>query len=80
MKKFILKSVYFVDANGIIQVKLLPEDVLIQEFIAYNFELEIKSDIESQVNELLIEYTPVMFEKFQSLESVPEFLKTQYEL
>ena len=80
MKKFIVKSFYFVDLNGMIQVKLTPEDVLIENYLAFNFELSNKSDIDTQIQELITEFTPIMFDKFQELESIPDFIKTQYEL
>ena len=80
MKKFIVKSFYFVDLNEIIQVKLTPEDVLIENYLAFNLELSNKLDIDTQIQELITEFTPIMFEKFQELESIPDFIKTQYEL
>jgi len=80
MKKFILKSIYFVDANGIVQVKLLPDDLMIENYLAYNFELTNRSDIDLQIQDLIQEYTPIIFEKFQEMEMVPEFIKSQFEL
>lgn len=80
MKKFIVKSFYFVDLNEIIQVKLTPKDVLIENYLAFNLELSNKLDIDTQIQELITEFTPIMFEKFQELESIPDFIKTQYEL
>lgn len=80
MKKFIIKSFYFVDLNGIIQVKLTPEDVQIENYLAYNFQLDNKLNIEIQIQELVMEFTPIMFDKFQNMDSVPEFIKSQYEL
>jgi hypothetical protein len=80
MKKFILKSIYYVDENTVVNLKLIPEDILIQNYLAYNFQLENKLNIEVQIQELILEFTPVMFNKFQELDAVPEFIKNQYEL
>lgn len=80
MKKFTLKSIYYVDENTVVYLKLTPEDILIENYLAYNFQLENKLNIEIQIQELILEFTPVMFNKFQELDSVPEFIKSQYEL
>lgn len=80
MKKFILTSSYFIDLNGIVQVKLFPEDLIIRDFLASNHELTNRADIDGQILLLIQEMTPILFAKFQELESVTEFIKSQYEL
>lgn len=80
MKKFILKSNYNIDLNGIVQVKLFPEDLIIQEFLASNHELTNRSDIDGQIALLIDEMTPILFEKFQESESIPQFIKDEFEL
>jgi len=80
MKKFILKSIYYIDENSVIYLKLIPEDILIQNYLAYNFELANRSDIDLQIQDLIEEFTPIIFDKFQEMEMVPEFIKNQYEL
>ena len=80
MKKFILTSNYNIDLNGIVQVKLFPQDLQIQDFLASNHELTNRSDIDGQIAELIDEMTPILFEKFKELESVPQFIKDEFEL
>lgn len=80
MKKFILISDYKVDLNGIVQVKLFPEDLMIQDFLASNHELTNRSDIDGQIALLIEEMTPILFEKFKDLESIPQFIKDEFEL
>lgn len=80
MKKFILKSSYYVDNNFIIYVKLFPDDIFIENLIASNHELTNRSDIDGQIVLLIQEMTPILFERFQELESVPQFIKDEFEL
>ena len=80
MKKFELKSSYYVDENGVVYITLLPNDISIEKYLASNHELKNRADIDSQITLLIDEMTPILFEKFQDLESVPQFIKDEFEL
>jgi hypothetical protein len=80
MKKFILKSNYIVSINGDIQLKLSPDDIVIQDLLASNHQLDSKVEINTQIDSLILEMTPILFERFQDMEGVSQILKDQYEL
>lgn len=80
MKKFTLQSSYYVDENSVIYVQLKPTDIFIENFIASNHELVSKADITSQIEELIAEMTPILYYKFQDMDSISLDLKNQYEL
>jgi hypothetical protein len=80
MKKFILQSSYFIDNSTIVFVKLFPEDPVISLYLASNHELASKLDIDLQIEDLKVEMTPILFNTFQELDSVPQSVKDQYEL
>ena len=80
MKKFELKSSYYIDENQVVYVTLKPIDVLIEDYLASNHELINKSDIQVQIDELINQMTPILFEKFQDLECVNNDIKSQFVL
>lgn len=80
MKKFELKSYSYIDENQVVYITLKPIDALIEDYLASNHELVNKSDIQVQIDELINEMTPILFEKFQNLESVNNDIKSQFVL
>ncbi len=80
MKKFILNSTYYIDENGFINLCLRPDDLEIKDLIASNFTLISKADIETQISDLKIEMTPIMFENFQEMENISLELRNSFEL
>ncbi len=80
MKKFILKSSYYVDNNDMVYVKLCPEDEAIESYIASNHELTSKLDIDLQIEDLKVEMTPILFNTFQEMENVPKSVRDSYYL
>ncbi|MEY2869855.1 MAG: hypothetical protein RIR01_2357 [Bacteroidota bacterium] len=80
MKKFILTSTHYIDENGFINLSLRPSDPEIEDFIASNCSLENKSDVDSQIAQRIELMTPILFEKFNQLESVSSEIKNLYEL
>ena len=80
MKKFILTSTHYIDENGFINLSLRPSDIDISDFIASSCTLENKSDVDSQIAQRIELMTPILFEKFNQLESVSDDVKNVYEL
>ncbi len=80
MKKFTLKSSYYIDENQVINLNLRPDDPEIEDYIASNFTLENKSDIDTQIAQLVSEMTVILYDKFKSMTHLPEWLRNQYTL
>jgi len=80
MKKFELKSSYYIDENQVVYITLKPIDVSIENYLASNHELINKSDIEIQIADLISEMTPILFDSFQQMENVNNELKSQFVL
>lgn len=80
MKKFILSSTYIVFKNGLTQVCLEPSDSQINEYIntykVYDSEDEALSDIPN----LIVEQTPLLYNVFKDSEGIPIEIRNQYEL
>jgi len=80
MKKFTLANTYKVLRDGTVEIAFRPSDELIDDYIVsykiYNTLAEGIADIDNS----LIELTPLMFADFQQLESVPVEIRNQFEL
>jgi len=48
--------------------------------LASNHELTNRSDLDGQILLLIQVMTPILFEKFKDLDSVPQFIKDEFEL
>jgi hypothetical protein len=80
MKKFTLVYNYYIDENGFVNLCLKPADETIDDFLASNFTLTSRVDIDAQIADLILEMTPVLFNKFQELDAVPQYVKDEFEL
>lgn len=80
MKKFTLTNTYKVLRDGTVEIAFRPSDELIDDYIVsykiYNTLAEGIADIDNS----LIELTPLIFADFQQLESVPVEIRNQFEL
>lgn len=80
MKIFTLSSTVTVMKNGEVEVTLKLSDVEIENylstFVIYNDETEALADL----NRLIVEQTPIMYEAFQSTDSVSQEIKDKYQL
>jgi hypothetical protein len=80
MKVFTLSSTVTVMKNGEVEVTLKPSDVEIENylstFVIYNNESEALADL----NRLIVEQTPIMYEAFQATDSVSQEIKDEYQL
>jgi hypothetical protein len=80
MKKFIVSSTYKVLKDGTTEITFKPSDELIDNYVAsykiYNTLAEGIADIDNSI----IEITPVLFSHFQQMDNIPQVLKDQFEL
>jgi hypothetical protein len=80
MKVFTLSSTVNVMRNGEVEITLKPSDVEIENylstFVIYNNESEALADL----NRLIVEQTPIMYEAFQSTDNVSQEIKDKYQL
>jgi hypothetical protein len=79
MKKFNLDSAYYVDGDKV-YVRLFPQDLLIQDYLAVNFEFDVTENITLGIENLINEMKPTLFERFQQMENIPTSLREQFEL
>lgn len=80
MKKFIVSSTYKVLKDGTTEITFKPSDELIDNYIAsykiYNTLAECTADVDNSI----IELTPLMFAEFQQLDNIPVEIRNQFEL
>ena len=80
MKKFILIATNIYEQDGQINVKLSPSDDQIKDYVAAYKIYPNLQDAETDTPNFITEMTPILFDNFQSMDSVPQSVKDQYEL
>ena len=80
MEKFTLQSKQIVGDDSTINVVLFPNHYYLNDKIAVNIVLDNKMDIQSQIDEAILEYTEILFNQVQEMENIPDFIKQNIEL
>jgi len=80
MEKFILTYQEFLLGNDQINIRVYPENPVISDYICSYRTLSTEQDLLSFVADLILEMTPILFNDFQEMESVPQHLKEGFEL
>lgn len=80
MEKFIIKSKQIILDDEQINIILYPDHFYLFDKIEVGEVISSKLDIPSQINDLISLHTPLMFEKVQEMENIPQFIKDQIEL
>jgi len=80
MEKFLLKSKQVNINEFEIDVILYPEHYYLEDKIAVSLSFNSKVDINSQITDAITLYTPILFEKIQEMENIPQYIKDNIEL
>lgn len=80
MKKFILKAEKKLLDDFTIQVTLMPDDILITNYLNTSKNYLHDEATDENINNFIIEMTPYMFNTFKNMENVPDFIRNQFEL
>jgi hypothetical protein len=78
MKTFTLSYSYIVLKNGYTEISFKPSDELIDDYIVTYKIYNSLSDALSDVDDSIIELTPIMFDSFQNMEDIPQYIKDQF--
>jgi hypothetical protein len=80
MEKFIVKSkMIFLNENQM-NVILFPENPHLFDKIEVSEVLNLELDIETQINDLIVLHTPLMFARLQQMENISQNLKDNIEI
>lgn len=80
MKQFTLSASYFIEPDLEANVCLRPSDPQISDYIASFFIYPNEQEALEEIPGLVITQTPIVFEKFQAMDNVPEEIRNQYYL
>lgn len=80
MEKFILKSKQNILDDSQINLVLFPDHTYLFDKIEVSEVISSKLDIQIQIDELILIHKPLMFERIQEMENVPQFIKDNIEL
>lgn len=80
MKKFILIAEKILLDDFTIQVTVFPEDILIKKYILSTSNFNHQDATDENINNFILELTPILFNDFQNMENIPSFIKEQFEL
>ncbi len=80
MKQFTIVTSYFIEPDLEANVCLRPSDPEISDYIASFFSFPNEQEALNEIDQLVINYTPILFTKFQELDSVPIEIRNNYYL
>ena len=80
MKQFTLSTSYFIEPDLEANVCLRPSDTEISDYIASFFNFSNEQDALDAIPDLVIDQTPILFEKFQEMDNVPVYVRNEYYL
>lgn len=80
MKQFTLSTSYFIEPDLEANVCLRPSDPQISDYIASFFNFSNEQDALDAIPDLVIDQTPILFEKFQEMDNVPVDIRNEYYL
>ena len=80
MKQFTLSTSYFIEQDLEVNVCLRPSDSQISDYIASFFNFSNEQDALDAIPDLVIDQTPILFEKFQEMDNVPVDVRNEYYL
>lgn len=80
MEKFLLKSKQIILDDSQINIVLFPDHSYLFDKIEVGEVINSKLDVNSQINDLIVVHTPLMFERIQEMENIPQFVKDNIEL
>jgi hypothetical protein len=80
MEKFILKSKQNILDDSQINLVLFPDHTYLFDKIEVSQIISSKIDVQIQIDELILIQKPLMFERIQKMENVPQFIKDNIEL
>lgn len=80
MEKFILNSKQNILDDNQINVILFPDHSYLSDKIEVGEVINSKLDIQIQIDELILIHKPLMFERIQEMENIPQYVKDNIEL
>lgn len=80
MEKFILKSKQIILDDSQINVILYPDHSYLFDKIEVGEVISTKLDINSQITDMVTLYTPILFDRIQEMENIPQNIKDNIEL
>lgn len=80
MEKFILQSKQVILDDNQINLILFPDHTYLCDKISVADIINSKLDINSQITDSVTMYTPILFEKIQEMENIPQYVKDNIEL
>lgn len=80
MKQFTLSTTYFVEEDLETNVCFRPTDLEISDYIASFFIFSNEEEALNEIPILIIEITPILFQKFQEMENIPIEIRNNYQL
>jgi hypothetical protein len=80
MEKFILKSKQVILDDSQINLILYPDHSYLFDKIEVAEIISSKINVDSQIADMIVLYTPILFEKIQGMENIPQYVKDNIEL
>lgn len=80
MEKFILKSRIVVLDDSQVNIILYPDHSYLFDKVEVGEVTNVRSDMDSQIADLIIFYTPILFNLVQEMENIPQYIKDNIEL
>ena len=80
MEKFILKSKQVILDDSQINLILYPDHSYLFDKIEVAEVISSKIDVDTQIADMIVLYTPILFEKIQEMENIPQYVKDNIEL
>ena len=77
-KQFTLETSYFIEPDLQATVCLRPSDPEISDYLASNFTFPNEQAALDEIYELAITQRPILFEKFQAMDNVPNEVRDTY--
>jgi hypothetical protein len=80
MKQFTLSTNYYVEPDLEAIVCLRPSDSEISDYIASYFPFSNELEALVEISDLVVNQTPILFEKFQEMDNIPFEIRDKYYL
>ncbi len=80
MKKFELIYQEVQLPDGSVNLKIYPEDLSISDYICTYQTLSSNEDVLTFVATFISEMKPLLFERFQTMENIPQEVRAEFEL
>lgn len=80
MEKFILKSKQVILDDSQINLIISPDHSYLFDKIEVAEIISSKINVDSQIADMIVLYTPILFEKIQEMENIPQYVKDNIEL